>query len=284
MEKSIKLLFLLLMFFVKNISSQELESFVRTSRLTGSGTMGKNIEIIMTLDLIKRIEYSADRCIIKDYNQIVGTYSYIKHGGSIQLIGQKINWSFKSDDNISDSIILYELNTNYDKTAIFKGTLTKSSFTGTWINLKNNKKIPFQIKFNKNYFSNLSILYKGDPITLMGFETNSFQSTCELINKIEKNDTLYIITRTIEPCCGYYNCRGTNCGGNKEYLILNVLTKNFQKYYKELISSDCDWCEIVNTTKTIDAYGVVIENRNEKFIIKIDYKNLNKGIQKIKIK
>lgn len=88
----------------------------------------------------------------------------------------------------------------------------------------------------------------------------------------------------MEPCCGYYNCRGMNCGGANEYLILSVLTQNYQRYYKEMISSSCNWCEIIHTNKASDAYGVVIEDSNGQFIVKIIYDDFDKGIQKIKIK
>ncbi|MFP4026114.1 MAG: hypothetical protein ACLFVR_16455 [Thiohalospira sp.] len=275
------LLFLLLILLIQTISSQNIENFGRTNRLVGTGTIGKDLKISMTLDLISRTDYSSDRCIIKHYDQIIGTYTYLKNGGSIPMIGQRINWTFDFGEN--DSLVVYELNDNFDRTAEFKGILSKSSFIGTWINLKTKKELPFQINFSATNFGNLSILYKGERIQLLGFETNSFQSTYELIDKIERNDTLFLITRTMEPCCGYYNCRGMNCGGANEYLILSILTKDYQKYYKELLSSSCDWCEIVHTTKTPDSYSFVKEDNEAQFIIKIEYDNFEKGIQKIKL-
>jgi hypothetical protein len=282
MIRHLGLLFLLTIIFVQTSISQSIENYGRTSRLIGTGTISKDLKISMTLDLISRTDYSSDMCITKNYDQIIGTYSYLKNGGSIPIIGQRINWTFDSGEN--DSLVVYELNDNFDRTAEFKGNLSKSSFAGTWINLKTKKELPFQINFSATYFGNLSILYKGERIQLSGFETNSFQSTYDLIDKIERNDTLYLITRTMEPCCGYYNCRGMNCGGANEYLYLSILTQKYQKYYKELISSSCNWLEIVNTTKASDAYGVVTEDSEGQFIIKIDYNSFGKGIQKIKIK
>lgn len=276
------LLFLLLIIFIQTISSQSIENLGRTNRLIGTGTIGNDLKISMTLDLISRTDYSSDGCIIKHYDQIIGSYTYMKNGGSIPIIGQRINWTFDFGEN--DSLVVYELNDNLDRTAEFKGPLSNSSFIGTWINLKTKKEFPFQITFSATNFGNLSILYKGEQIQLLGFETNSFQSTYELINKIERNDTLFLITKTMEPCCGYYNCRGINCGGANEYLILNVLTQNYQKYYKELISSSCNWCEIVHTTKTPDSYSVVTENNETQTIVKIEYDKFEKGIQKIKLK
>ena len=281
MIRRLGLLFFLLIFFVQTSISQGIENFGRTNRLIGIGTIGKDLKISMTLDLISRTDYSSDMCITKNYDQIIGTYSYLKNGGSIPIIGQRINWTFDSGEN--DSLVVYEFNDNFDRTAEFKGNLSKSSFAGTWINLKTKKELPFQINFNETYFGNLSTLFKGERIQLLGFETNSFQGKYDLIDKIERNDTLYLITRTMEPCCGYYNCRGMNCGGENEYLILSILTKNYQKYYKELISSSSNWCEIVNITKASDAYGVVTENSEGQFIIKITYDNFEKGIQKIKL-
>tara|TARA_R110002153_G_scaffold272627_2_gene441602 strand:- start:7786 stop:8709 length:924 start_codon:yes stop_codon:yes gene_type:complete len=282
MIRHLGLLFLLTFFFIQTSNSQSIENFGRTNRLIGTGTIGKDLKISMTLDLISRTDYSSDMCITKNYDQIIGSYSYLKNGGGIPIIGQRINWTFDSGEN--DSLVVYELNDNFDKIAEFKGNLSKSSFSGTWINLKNKKELPFQINFNSTYFGNLSVLFKGERMLLSGFETFSFQSTYELIDKIEKNDTLYLITRTMEPCCGYYNCRGMNCGGSNEYLYLSILTQNYQKYYKELISSGCNWLEIVNTTKTSDAYGVVTEDSEGQYIVKIDYNNFGKGIQKIKLK
>ena len=275
------LLFLLLIFFIQTISSQSIENYGRTNRLVGTGIIGNDLKISMTIDLVSRTDYSSDGCIIKHYDQIIGKYTYLKNGGSILLTGQRINWTFDSGEN--DSLVVYELNDNFDRTAEFKGNLSKSSFAGTWINLKTKKELPFQINFSDNYFGNLSILFKGERIQLTWYETNSYQSTYKLIDKVERNDTLYLITRTMEPCCGYYNCRGMNCGGKNEYLVLNVLAQNYQKYYKELISSGCNWCEIVHTTKASNAYGVVTENSEGQFIIKITYDNFEKGIQKIKL-
>lgn len=281
MKKQLGLFLLIL--FIQTISSQNIENYGRTNRLVGTGTIGKDLKISMTLDLISRMDYSTDGCIIKNYDQIIGTYTYLKNGGSIPMIGQRINWTFDSGEN--DSLIVYELNDNFERTAQFKGTLSKSNFSGTWINLKTKKELPFQIHFNSTHFGNLSVLYKGERIQLLGFETNSFQSTYELIDKIERNDTLFLITRTYEPYCEYYNCRGTGCGGDDEYLVLNILTKNSQKYYKESLSSPSDWCEIVNTKKTSDSYSIVLKNETgTQFLIKIEYNDFEKGIQKIKLK
>jgi hypothetical protein len=282
MIKQLGLLILIEIFCIQTLNSQNIENYGRTNRLIGTGIIGKDFKISMTLDLISRTNYSADMCITKHYDQIIGSYTYLKNGGSIPIIGQRINWTFDSGEK--DSLVVYELNDNFDKTAEFKGILSKSNYTGIWINLKTKKELPFRVNFNATYFGNLSILYKGERIQLTGFEANSFQSTYNLIDKIERNDTLYLITRTLEPCCGYYNCRGMNCGGANEYLYLNILTQNYQKYYRELISSSCDWLEVVNTTKASDAYGVVIEDNKGQFIIKIDYNSFEKGIQEIKIK
>ncbi len=281
MIRHLGIIFILSVSFVQTLISQNIENFGRTNRFVGTGIIGKDLKISISLDLISRTDYSTDMCITKHYDQIIGSYTYLKNGGSIPIIGQRINWTFDSGDH--DSLVLYELNDNFDRTAEFKGRLSKSSFTGTWINLKTKKELPFQINFSATNFGNLSILYKGERIQLLGFETNSFQSTYELIDKIDRNDTLFLITRTMEPCCGYYNCRGMNCGGENEYLILNVLTQDYQKYYKELISSSCDWCEIVHTTKTPDSYSVVKEDDEAQFIIKIEYDDFEKGIQKIKL-
>lgn len=282
MTKHIGLLFLFSLFLNHAVNSQIIENSTSINRLWGYGTIGKDIKISMTLDLIPRTDYTSDMCVSKRYEQISGIYTYTKNGGSIPIIGQKISWTLDSGE--IDSLVIFELNNNYEKTAEFIGSLSNTNFKGKWINLKSNRELPFNIDFNSNYFGNLSTTYKGERIQLIGIENGSYQSTYKLLDKIDKNDTLYLIIRTMEPCCGYYNCRGINCGGSEEFLYLFSISNHYQKYYKELISSDCNGCEILSTSKASDAYSFATEDTNGQFIIKIDYKNLDKGIQKIKIK
>jgi hypothetical protein len=283
MIKQFGIFFILIFFDLQMSISQDIRNNGYTNRLIGDGTIGNDLKISMTLDLITRTDYSADMCINKNFEQIIGSYTYIKNGGSISIVGKLIDWT--NDAHANDSLVVYELNDNFDKTAEFRGVVSRTGFSGKWISLKNKKELPFKINFNPTIYGNLSALYSGENIHLTGLSAYSYQSTFELIDRIEKNDTLYLITRTIEPCCGYYNCRGMNCGGSNEYLYLHILTRGYQKYCKELIGSGCNTiCEILHTTKATDSYAVVIEKDNEQFIVKIDYKNFDIGIQKIKIK
>ena len=156
-----------LLLLTLNATSQNIESYGKTYRLNASGFIGKDFKIYMALDFIPRVSY-VDGCVTKVFYQISGQYYYEKYGGSITLVGEFTDWSLNGEE--SDSLVIFELNENFEKVAFFwcdplhlSGVLRKffvggsdteailDTFEGNWINIKTNRKLPFIIKTGSTY-------------------------------------------------------------------------------------------------------------------------------------
>ncbi len=263
------------------VKAQEINSYDNVIRLSGIGKINNAWDISLVIDLIPRTGYNKSGCISKYYDQIIGSYQYNNQDQSIHLVGEQIKWT--SERLEIDSLIVFELNNKYERTGQFIGRLNKNEFTGFWKNLNTNKSYPFSIKFKSNIFGNLTVSWNGKQIDLIDIKGIANQSTYNLIKQIDKKDSLVIVLETIEPSCGYYNCRGANCGGTEEYVYLYLLTNNSVKYFKEKISSTSNWEEIVERIPGPDKYSLVTENGYaQQFLVTIDYNNLGRGIIKKK--
>lgn len=134
MKKSSLLLILLL--FSTAIFSQD-NTYIRSSQYFHyTGTVSKNLSI------------TADLTIIND-TSISGYYSYNNYGVPILLRGKIFT---------DKKILLYEYDHDWQKTAELKGIFDQSKITGTFLNLKTNKKSPFLFHISDNANS---IIFKG---------------------------------------------------------------------------------------------------------------------------
>ncbi len=129
-----------------------------------SGKMGKNLEVVFDITNIN--------------GQVSGYYYYLKKGIDIELIGE-----IKED-----SLILYELNWDKNKTALIKGKLNQKNISGRWINLLG----------KKEYIVNLIETDKAIPkipLNICGTYKNSDGTACDLnlIISKERNEFLYEI-------------------------------------------------------------------------------------------
>jgi len=119
MKKYIFLFSLVLFSF--SLLAQE-DGQVRTSSYFHfTGTIGKSLNI------------TADLTIVND-TAISGYYSYDSYGIPIMLRGKIF---------LDNEVQLYEYNKEWEKTAELKGFFEQSKITGTFQNLKTNKKFPF---------------------------------------------------------------------------------------------------------------------------------------------
>lgn len=262
------------------VSGQEIETFSQAKRYIGKGTLN-NLDITITLDFIFRMGYSSEHCISKYYNHIIGTYYYDGIGSEIPLVGENILWT--AENGSMDSLILFELNSGYEKTALFAGKMTKHNFSGQWGYIKSKKRHTFNINWENSYIGNLKVNWKDREFILPDINITSHQGMYEIIHTFEKDEKLILIVQTTVPCCGAYNCRGSNCGGANEYLYLYQIEDDCIRTQKELISSSCSEAAVLHRSKTPDTYGLAIENEQGCYILKIDYNDLGKGIHKTKL-
>jgi hypothetical protein len=253
--------------FVSSSFAQEIKNFGRSEPLQGNGVIGTNMEITIYLDVISRLDYNKNGFRSKYYNQIIGLYTYVKYGGSIQLVGQQVK-SIADDNGLwmdgynPDSLVLYELNDRFEKTAEFRGILKQNIFSGTWVNLKNKKENPFKIVFDFNsesVYTSLSTIFEKKYVPLYQLDVNSGQGTFELIKRIEKNNTLYLVIQNTEPFCESFNARGYGCGALNIYLSVYKISQNRQEINRELVETHHPSREIIKTTSTKDAYSLTIQ-------------------------
>lgn len=129
-----------------------------------SGKIGKNLEVVFDITNIN--------------GQVSGYYYYQKKGIDIELIGE-----FKED-----SLILYELDWDRNKTALIKCKLNQKNISGRWINLLS----------KKEYIINLIETDKAIPkipLNICGTYKNSDGTACNLnlIISKKRNEFLYEI-------------------------------------------------------------------------------------------
>lgn len=261
--------------------AQEISNYSFVTRLIGTGEINTTLKVSAVIDLIPRVDYTSDGCVSKHYNQIVGSYRYATQNGSISLIGEQITWTQEKGE--VDSLVIFELNDKFERTAQFIGRLKEKHFTGIWKSLKTLKSFPFSITFKSDNYGSLIVPWKNKSFNLIDLNDGYNQSTYKTIKQIDKGDSLIVVLETTSPCCGLYNCRGANCGGADTYVYLYTLTSNSVSYFKERIESSCDAEEIKERTTNNNQYLVVTEDVNgQQFSVTIDYTGIAKGVVKRK--
>lgn len=242
------------------------------------GKINDNLEIYMEINVDSEFDYDKG-CIIGNYYKIFGTYSYVKFNKPIVLVG--------TTKNINDSIVLFELDSNFDKVASFKGILTQTEFSGIWTSLKKSQSYSYAFKRDLNKYGYCSLWKSGCNIILDQISNPNSQGSNELISYNVKANKTFVLIESTEPCCGAYNCRGSGCGGENIYLnIFEIKDCFIINNIRQIISSTCNWIEVndrkeddnsLNLNVSIGENGSPVD-----YTIIVDKKNLDKGIIKEK--
>jgi hypothetical protein len=277
------LVILILLFIIQRVFGQsiELSPVVLYNNYSFHGTINGNLEIYMSLDENSAYTYDDKGCIIACPSHILGSYRYAKHHKPITLIGKA--------DGLVDSIVLYEMDDNFNKTAFFKGVLNKNEFSGIWSSLKKSQQFSFRLTNERKNYGHILVTSNNCRTILNHIDIPSGQGDFKLLATNFKENKTYVLLETSEPCCGAYNCRGTGCGGGNTYLRLYILNKDCSiiENKEEIISSGCEWIEQKDRTDEKDFLKLKVTNGVSgtpvSYNISVDKKNLDKGIVKEKI-
>jgi hypothetical protein len=261
--------------------SIELKPVILYDNYIFHGMINNNIEIGMSLNIKSENKYDNKGCIIGYGYNIIGSYEYVKYYKPITLIG--------TVDNLSDTIVLFEMDENFNKTAFFKGILKVNEFSGIWTNLKKPQKYSFLINQEKQLYGHVQLRSNNCNVVLNHIDNADGQGVYKVITSYLKENKIYALLESSEPCCGAYNCRGSGCGGENTYLRLYIINEQCSiiECKEEVISSTCNWIEQTDRRDDKDFLELkVTKGENGKPIdynIKVDKKNLDKGITKKKI-
>ena len=183
--------------------------------LTFGGTIDGKYRVTMIVKEEKSVTYSEDGCRKETNVHLSGWYSYNSVGDRIVLVG------IRTDES---TIVLHELDAEFNKSATFKGSLRGQKLTGTWTNLKNGSTLPFQLDRQSSAPQQLGLRIANDHggvhSVLLFSQPNEYrQASYEVKFNQKKANSYYVVLTMSTPSCGIFNCRGPCCGGLEEELV-----------------------------------------------------------------
>jgi hypothetical protein len=217
-------------------------------------------------------------------NTITGYYYYEKYDQPINILGLIKN----------DTILIYEFDNEINKTGLFKGFVTNNSvFNGNWINLKSNKKTPFELKGTITPFKNLKceVYIKKDNVlkfynladSIVGMPFDFY-----LLDYSKKNGDHFFLFKMRSLSKPYGNGNGLCGAGYEEKLVLLQLDYEFGilKESSYVINScwynytteeaDINWEE----GKYLKIKGDIFESKGDTiFLISYDKSNPESGLK-----
>ncbi len=283
---------LLTILFVTNfyvLSSQSVNTYGRTIKYIGKGTIDNNLSITFELDVIDRPHY-VDHCYIGVFSQFIGRYYYDKFEQSINIVGTKIT-KFEEPQN-NDTITLYELDDNFNCIATFKGLIVGNKFNGVWSKNNKNKNLSFSITFDSKKFTELYVSTPKGRYTLPIDHRNKFnQNEFEVIKVEEYEDKTFVLLKLNLTHCSALNCRGRGCGGTNLYLRLYEIQDRSYKIHESFLEGygyDGHPRDLMEEKIGVDFYKAKIrqyngENTETYYTVHVNFAEMNKGIREIKL-
>lgn len=185
--------------------------------------------------------YGGGDGVFSKNKMISGYYSYSNIKKPIRLTGNFKAKDFEGDIKINGGEInLFELNEDFEKTALFKGEFIDTvGILGVWSTLDNNKKLDFELEFESlnptdrtrnSYILETKFdgeIYKTD----LGLEFK-YKPIIDDYLYFKKDDRLFIIASVFYWSNGVGNGRG-NCGAGNEIYVFFLEISTETKLYKE---------------------------------------------------
>jgi len=254
-----------------------------TNRFEGTGKIG-NYDINLIIDVITH-PYYVDGDHVGEIQQFSGKYYYKNFEKDIFLSGTRLILFTQDIPIMDDSIKLFEFDQNFNKTAVFTGVLTKTSFQGKWVSVKNDKYLNFNILFDQSKFTVLEVI-TSRGLTILPFNSLSTynQNNFEILKVIEKGSKTYVLTKLAFPTCSAIKARGSGCGGQDVYLRLFEIQKNSVEYSEIKIGGYSE--SYIQSIKNDESVFKVIQFVNNTEIIKnykVKFTHIEDGIIEIKM-
>ncbi|MDE6451272.1 MAG: hypothetical protein K2L23_03105, partial [Odoribacter sp.] len=262
--------------------AQNLQSFNSARHFYGQGKIN-NSNIFIELDFLFRYAYTKG-CITQRYYQISGNYYYEQYGKPIQLIG-KLNLDTSGNDFWSEDetveITLYELSSDYEKRALFKGKISPENFQGDWIDEISSKCLPFHIDWQVSNLGNLKVCWNAQEYLLPTLNNAAYQGEYKLVHQMEKDHKLFLVLLLTIPSCEVYNCKGSGCGGADQYLYWYAIEKQKIEWQCEIVYRETPFLDLTDIQITPDSCVYRSEDLEKNgYQVKIDYRYPEKGIIK----
>lgn len=264
------------------LTAQNIKSFSSAHHFYGKGKIG-NSEISLELDFIFRYAY-ANGCITQDYYQITGNYYYNQYGIPIHLIGKtttpdlsEYHWFY----NRTFEVTLYELSSDYEKRAVFKGNISLQDFQGEWIDQTSDKHLTFAVDWEESNFGNLKVKWNSREYILPDLHNLAHQGQYQLLRQIEKDHKLYLFLKVELPACGAYNCRGSSCGGSDIYLYWYCIGEQSIEWQKIPIYQETPYLDIEEMQINQEMLICISKDFEYFFRVEANYNFPEKGLTRI---
>lgn len=277
------ILFLILLLSQISLVNSQVTNLGITKRFEGSGKID-NYDINFILDVITRPHY-VDGDHVGEIQQFSGKYYYKEYEKDIFLSGTRLILFTQGLPTMDDSIKLFEFDKNYNKTAVFTGVLSKTSFVGNWVSVRNSKQLSFKVLFDQRKFTLLEVI-TSKGLTILPFNSLGIynQSEFEILKVIEKSQKTYVLATLAFTTCGALKVRGSGCGGHEVYFRLYEIQKNSVEYSEVKLGGYSEsYTQNINNNECAFKVSQFVNNTEIIKIYKVKFNNIEDGITEIKL-
>ncbi|MGB3545492.1 MAG: hypothetical protein WBA17_00845 [Saprospiraceae bacterium] len=280
----------LLIFFTSTLTAQTLTNHGLSQRWEGDGTIECKYAISITVDRIARPHYiNGDH--VGEYVQYSGTCRYDNSSQNISLVGSRVQL-FSQDGQYGDSLLLYEMDEQFNKVAVFDGSLTRNGYIGFRQMIGSPDRKEFALTFTMERFTELEVSTPwGKRLLPTGHHNQYNQNHYKLIRTAEQGGKMYVLVQFDLTVCGAVKSRGQGCGGHYQYLRLYTLTPAGVTYQEVLLNgrdAQSNSRKLVTAqikkegyTGIITGYRATSEVRVE---FSVNFDRLQDGIRETKLK